>query len=124
MIFDMIVYAYLLPYDMKPYFLYDIIDNDVFHPEEDFFPVRLFDYKIFRKIPFDNHIFSNANYTFHRHIENMYIHNDFQIDSVDIELEREKDFISMNIFRWKTYSSSNLIVEYMYDEEESFVGLD
>lgn len=87
MSFEMIVYAYLLPYDMKPYCLYDIIDIDVFHPSEDSFPEQSFDYKIFQRIPFDNHIFSTANYTSHRHTVNTDIHNDFQIDSVDIELE-------------------------------------
>lgn len=79
--------AYLLPYDMKQYFLYDTTDIDVFRLPMDFFPERLFDYKKLHENPYDNHMFSNANYMFHRCIENMDIHNDYQNDYVDNELQ-------------------------------------
>ena len=68
---------------MKPYFLYDIIDIDVFHQ---FFRTSSFDYRIFHYNLIDNHRFSYANYKYHKYIENMNIHNVYQNDYEDNDL--------------------------------------
>lgn len=73
---------------MKPYFLYDIIDIDVFH-EVYLFQSLLFDYKTHQWNPNDNHMFAYANYMHQIHTENMNIHIANQNDCADNGLKNK-----------------------------------